>query len=340
MKNLRAAVLGIAFMTCLGFAMSVRADENLNLITSHVPINLSATPGNKVSTPIKLKNGGSQTEKIKVSLLKFKAHGEEGQPELMNPEANDPSSKWITFSETKFSVAPEEWKTITADIDIPQDAAFGYYYAVVFSRDIDDVKTEEKQTVVQGGTAVLILLDVEVPNAKREVSLESFTTDSGIYEFLPAQFNVKVKNTGNIHVAPRGNIFINHGDEKDIAIIEVNESKGNVLPESSRIFTGSWNDGFPVFGEETKDGKVVLDDDGNQVKKLQWDFSQLSSLRFGKYSAKVVLVYDDGKRQIPVEGETSFWVIPWRILLAALVLLFFIFMGFRSTWKNLFKKKK
>lgn len=340
MKKRLAVLLILVLVQCIGLSQNVQAEESLNLITSHVPITLTSTPGTKVSAPIKIKNGGTQTEKLTVSLLKFKAHGEAGQPELMTPEANDASVSWVTFSENSFEVVPEEWKTINATIAVPDDAAFGYYYAVVFSRDVAGLKTEEKQTVMQGGTAVLVLLDVEVPNAKRDAVIESFTTESGMYEFLPSSFNVKVKNTGNIHVAPRGNIFINHGDENDIAILEVNESKGNVLPDSSRIFQAQWTDGFPFFEEEIQDGKVVLDDDGNQKKKLRWDFSKASSLRFGKYSAKVVLVYDDGERQIPIEGETSFWVIPWRLLAGGLVIAFLLFMGLRSTFRNIFKKKK
>ncbi|MFZ3031816.1 MAG: hypothetical protein WA082_02160, partial [Candidatus Moraniibacteriota bacterium] len=69
-----------------------------------------------------------------------------------------------------------------------------------------------------------------------------------------------------------------------------------------------------------------------------------SKLRFGKYTAKLLLIYDDGKRDIPIEGEVSFWVIPWRLVLALSVVAIFFFIGFRSTvrnaWNKIFKRAK
>ncbi|MFA9262839.1 MAG: hypothetical protein ACEQSB_05855, partial [Undibacterium sp.] len=37
-------------------------------------------------------------------------------------------------------------------------------------------------------------------------------------------------------------------------------------------------------------------------------------------------VYDDGTRDIPIEGEVSFWVMPWR-LVALAVLNFALIIG-------------
>jgi ABC-type glycerol-3-phosphate transport system permease component len=42
-------------------------------------------------------------------------------------------------------------------------------------------------------------------------------------------------------------------------------------------------------------------------------------LRFGKYTAKMLLVFDDGARDVPIEGVVSFWVIPWRLFIAAIL---------------------
>lgn len=314
------------------------ADGSLNLITSPLPINLITTPGSSVSTPIKIKNGGTDTEQIKITLMKFKAYQSNGQPQLMDPEPTDEFLKWASFSEDTFTASPDEWKTITATFTVPQDAAFGYYYAIVFSRANEEKPTDSKQTAVVGGTAVLVLLEARVPHAERSIEVTEFSTDKQMYEFLPTTFTVKLKNTGNVHVAPRGNIFINKGSEHDIALLEINANKGSILPDSTRDFNEPWSDGFPVYVEKKQDGKVVLDEAGNQVMELKWDFGQASKLRWGKYTAKLLLIYDDGQRDVPIEGEVSFWVVPWRLIGGGVFIIIFVVIGLKNTLQNMWTK--
>ena len=344
-----ASVLVGIFFFSLIFTFSPQsaqaAEGSLNLITSPLPINLVTKPGASVSTPIKIKNGGTDTEKLKISLMKFKAYESNGQPQLMDPEPGDDFLKWVSFSEDTFTAVPDEWKTIQATFDVPQDAAFGYYYAIVFSRAADEKPTDSKQTAVVGGTAVLVLLEARVADAKRAVEVTQFGTDKQVYEFLPTTFTVKLKNTGSVHVAPRGNIFVNKGGDKDIAILEINGNKGSILPDSTRNFQEPWSDAFPVYVEKKQDGKVVLDDQGNRQMELQWDWGQASKLRWGKYTAKMLLIYDDGQRDVPIEGEVSFWVVPWRLVLYGIAIpvipafLVYLFMKWRMK-KTLKRSKK
>ncbi len=297
------------------FALSVQAqtEGSLNLITSPLPISLTTEPGTSISTDLKIKNGGLADEELKVSLMKFKAYESSGKPQLLEREDGDDFFDWVTFSESKFVLAPNEWKTVTATFNVPKEASFGYYYAFVFSRAEEEIR-EEKQTAIVGGTAVLVLLEARVPDAKRQVEVTEFSLDRSFYEFLPASFTVRLKNTGNVHIAPRGNIFIGQGDTKDIALLEINQEKGNIIPNSSRTFDTVWKDGFPVYENKIADGKVVLDENGQAEQKLTWDWNNASKLRFGKYTAKMLLIYDDGQRDIPIEGEVSFWVVPWRLI--------------------------
>lgn len=320
------------------------AVAGLRLVTSPLPINLVTEPGKTITTEIKVKNGGTQKETLKIDLMKFKAYEDSGKPQLMERESSDDFLNWVTFSEPTFSLAPDEWKTITVTFHIPTTASFSYYYAFVFSRAEEAKSADSTQTTLVGGTAVLVLLEVRVPGAKREISVAEFSVDKQFYEFLPTTFNVKLKNTGNVHVAPRGNIFIDQGNTKDIAILEVNSEKGNILPNSNRTFDTAWNDGFPLYTAKIQDGKDVLDAKGNPVYELKWDWNDASKLRFGKYTAKLLLIYDDGSRDVPIEGEVSFWVIPWRMLIALTVVAIFFFIGFRSTvrniWNKIFKRAK
>lgn len=315
--------------------------SGLSLLTSPLPILAKTTPGVPVTTDLKIRNTGTEEETLKISLMKFEAYEDTGKPALMEPEPGDEFLKWVSFSEDTFKIAPGEWKTIQATITPPKEAAFGYYYAFVFSRANENLTQEERRTAINGGTAVLALLDVDVPGAKREVTIDKFSLDKKVYEFLPATFSVTLKNNGNVHGAPRGNIFIDKGDTKDIALLEVNKEKGNILPSSKRTFEASWTEGFPKYVPKIVDGKEVKNSQGETEMELKWNFNDLSQLRFGRYNAKLLMIYDDGtQHDVPLEGEVSFWVIPWRIIAVGLVVVIVILFGLRFLFGGIFRRNK
>lgn len=318
MRRLKGPVVIVAIALMLVAQVSLlRAQSTdpdaLNITTSPLPISLTAKPTETVSTELRVKNSGNKTEILKVGLMKFTAFGEEGKPQLQDREAGDDYFDWVKFSETEFTAEPGEWKVLKMTVNVPVTAAFGYYYAVTFSRANPIVPTDERATAITGGTATLVLMDIQSPDAKRELKLNEFQVSKRTYEFLPAVFSVKLTNSGNVHVAPTGTIYIRRGS-KQIDTIRVNDSKGNILPGSGRVFSASWTNGFPVYEVQEQNGAVVLDD-GQPQQALSWKLSQLKNIRFGKYTAYLTLVYDDGKRDIPLEASIEFWVIPWRALL-------------------------
>ncbi|EKE10635.1 MAG: hypothetical protein ACD_15C00225G0019 [uncultured bacterium] len=339
-KILWGLLLSLAILASFSIPAKAQNPEgDLRITTSSLPINLKVIPGTSISAQIKIKNDGIGEENIKVSLMKFKADEATGTPMLAEREQGDDFFDWVNFSENNFPLPVNEWKTVTATFNVPKTASFGYYYAIVFSRAEENVTRGERQTVITGGTATLVLLEAVVPDAKREVEVTGFSADKKIYEFLPATFTVKLRNTGNVHIAPRGNIFINSGDEKDIAILEINPNKGSILPNSPREFSEKWKDGFPYYDVKQIDDKIVLDDAGKYVQELKWNFGEMSKLRWGKHTAKLLLYYDDGTRDIPIESEISFWVVPWRLIFGFLGILFLLFFAGRLSTKIKFPKK-
>ena len=96
--------------------------------------------------------------------------------------------------------------------------------------------------------------------------------------------------------------------------------------------------------ELIEDGKAVIDDNGNAVYDVKWDFSKADKFRFGKYTAHALVVYDNGERDIPLEAKVSFWVLPWKLMAIALVLVLLVLAGMKSMFssgmRSLSKKKK
>lgn len=327
------SILAICFGVLIPARTALAAESapltSLNLTTSPLPLQLKTKPGQTIVGDIRIKNNSSKSEALSINLLKFGANGDDGTPKLMDRESRDTYFDWVKFSENSFIAEPNVWKTIKMTIKVPDSAANGYYYSVVFSR-TNQFKPDVGASSVQGGIAVLVLLDVNVPGSVRRTEISEFSASQKVYEFLPAEFTVKIKNTGTVHISPFGNIFLKRG-EKQIDMLDFNASHGSILPESSRVFKSSWSKGFPTY---------KITPVGNTTKSsLKWDFSHIQDLRFGRYSAHLVAVYDDGKRDVPIESVVSFWVIPWRIIGVCLLIILFVGAGLwfmlRAIWKKL-----
>src|SRR3989304_3512142 len=109
----------ITYFSLISPVALAQTDGGLRLITSPLPINLVTEPGKTITTELKVKNGGTKEEKLKINLMKFSAYEDSGKPKLMDPELEDDFLKWVAFSEDSFTVSPEEWKTITATFTVP-----------------------------------------------------------------------------------------------------------------------------------------------------------------------------------------------------------------------------
>jgi hypothetical protein len=186
------------------------AASGVNLTTSPLPINLSMDPGTTVSTDLRIQNSSNQAQQIKVSLMKFSAYGETGKPALQSRQPGDDYFDWVSFSPSVFTAPPNQWSTVKMTISAPKTAAFGYYYAVVFTP--TDQTPTGKGNVLVGSTAILVLLDVKNPNARRSAKIADFSIDHKIYEFLPVDFSVRLHNDGNVHLLPSGSIYIKRGN--------------------------------------------------------------------------------------------------------------------------------
>jgi hypothetical protein len=318
----------------LGIVYAQTPQAGINLTVSPVFVSLVADPGESTSSQVRITNNSNARENLRVRLARFET-GDNGAPKLSDLPEDDEFSNWIDFSEDSFTLDPNEAKTVRFTIDPPENAALGYYYAIVFTRQ-NEGQNGASQAVIAAAPAVPLLVEVRSPNAKRELQMVDFKTDKMFYEYLPADFTVTIKNSGNIHAVPVGDIFIDSAYTEDIGVVSVNSGNGNILPGGTRSFAASWNDAF-IYREAVQEGSKT-------VYKTKYDFSKANKFRIGKYKANVLMIYDNGERDVPMEASISFWVIPWKILGGGLLILVLIFFGlknmFSSSVKSLKKLKK
>jgi hypothetical protein len=300
----------------------------INLTMSPTFVNLVTDPGKKVSSQFTLTNNNIFAEYFKLTLVRYEVTDAGRGLTIVDLSKNDDFASWISFPETEFKVDPNQVKTVKFSITPAKDATLGYYYGILISRINENLPSD--QAAVSASPVFSVIMEINTPNAKRELQFVEFTTDSFFYEYLPTTFNINVKNTGTIHIVPTGNVFIDSGSTKDIAILSANPGRGNVLPKSYRTFNTEWTDGMVTRVAKIENGKPVLDKNGKQVIETKFDFDKpLSTFRIGKYTAHLLMVYDNGQRDIPLEARLTFWVLPWRLMLGALGLVLLPFVLFR-----------
>ncbi len=291
----------------------------VNLTLSPVFLNLVTDPGESVASQFKITNNNNFREYLEISIKKF-VTSDTGNPLIQDTTKEDEFVSWVSFSESEFSVDPNQTKTIRFSINPPKEANLGYYYSFVVQR-ITDPERAGVGPAIAGSPAVPVLLLVKSPNAKREVQIVDFKTDRVFYEYLPSELTVSVKNTGNVHIAPSGDIFIDSLWNKEVGVISANKGRGNILPDSTRNYITSWDDAMIRRVPKEENGQI-LQKDGKPILTTKFDFDKpLSKFRIGRYTANLILVYDNGERDIPLEAQVSFWVIPWKIILAAFGLI-------------------
>jgi hypothetical protein len=335
---LAVTVLGVLTFTAPGSAASAPGSS---LTTSPIADNLSIQPGTSATSTLQVMNDGTQAVQITTKVETFSSYGTAGEAKISVPAANDPSTSWVHLAQTSFVAQPGVWISDKLTIDLPKTATLGYYYAILFQPQLKFTPTTPSTNVVTGTNAVLVLVDTHSSGEKRQLSIAKFSVSQQLYEFLPATFTVTVHNDGNIFAPPEASIFISRNDNftSDLAVLDVNKGAGNVLPYSNRVFQAVWSDGFPVNQTKTVDGQPLFNK-GQPVQQLNWNFAKLGSFRFGKYYAKLTLVYNDGTRDIPIVSVVSFWVIPWKLLIGALFVLAILLFGIFSLGRSLYRSAR
>lgn len=314
------AVVGVSLATSHYAAAD---DGEFFLRVSPSPLVVTMKPGETNSYDLKIYNASSKPEHLTIAPRSFEIDNN-GEIKLDDTKVPPVIGEWVSFSAPAFTVQPGQWYTEKVTLAIPKEAGFSYSFALSIARQ-DDPQAVDVGRKLKASIAVFTLVNIDKPGATRTLELDKLSLEKNFYEYLPATLNVRLKNTGNSIVRPSGNIFIQRGsnDQDPLGALPLNPNSGYILPGKVRTLSVDWSDGFPV-------NKTSTDSSGKEKTNLDWNWGNLSHIRFGKYTAKVVAIYNDGVRDVPITGEVSFWVIPWKLLLGLLVVILLIGAGIWS----------
>jgi len=267
-------------------------------------------PGETATKEIMITNRTGQTLEFQVDIEDFTGSRDPGQSVVLLGDQKGPHSlkDWLTPEILEFTLEQGQRMYLPIKISVPQDAEPGGHYGAVFAAALPPEPTTDQQKEAAKGQIGIVsragsLFFVRVKgNVAEDGYLKSLGTANNYYEKGPINFQLLFENNGSIHLVPYGviEIFNILGEKID----EIEIEPYFAMPDSLRLKEVSWN----------------------------------KDLLFGKYTALASI--NRGYQDIIDQKQVEFWVIPWKLVLAAIIGLFSVIFLLRFLFTKFEIRKK
>lgn len=299
----------------------------LNGCSTHAAtLSIGVAPTSKV---IKLNAGETYTDKVifwnlaekddtyRIFVKAFKQiENQPGTAIIMTDQedASNPysASKWITTNTDEILLESNKNTKVEYTITVPKDSTDGEYVAQIFlisKKEIEKNGTKTFTNLAAGLPILIQIGDEFVENAE----LLEFTPEKKIYENINVDFYTRIKNLGDTHITPTGEIIIKNIFNQQIARIPFNNNKQSLLRDNLGSYIDNWSSSKYI----SPDGKIM----------------------FGPMTASLIVTYRSFQPGFATLTSTAtFWIIPWKIILCILLGISIIVIFIQS--RKRFTKKK
>jgi len=290
--------LGSLCTTTVG-AETSSANAAQGLEISPTLVELNAMRGNTYTIKLKLRNVTASDLQYSASVDDFAASDETGSPHILVDSKLPVTASIKTWFDdiSTFVLKSQQSFEVQAQVTIPKDAEPGGHYGVLrFSGAAPEIESTGVGLSASAGVLILIRVDGDIVEKASLASFFSAGSDgkqSSMFEYAPVTLVTRVKNDGNIHVKPVGSIELKDMFGNIVKTIPVNNDKSNVLPDSIRRFESKYDTGWMV----------------------------------GRYTASLTIGY--GTTGQALTSTINFWVIPYKIIGAGILVLATIIFIFK-----------
>jgi hypothetical protein len=289
-------------------------------------IDVASDPGTIIERSITINNETDKERIYSVGVMNFEMTGEEGYQKFIPLEADKSFdlSGWIKYNEDKIIVQPKNSKKFIFTINVPLDADPGGHYASIFFSTGTTRSEENKDSNVGIEAQINSLILLQVSGAVDEkAQIESFNLEnkSTLLYHLPAKFIFRINNEGNTHIRPKGNIEIKNIFGKRTVLLDANPKNNRVLPENIRKIESQWGSNLEYLSSDSIN---------KFIEEIKYDFKNFA---FGKYAARLDIVYGNGNGNL-LTREITFWVFPWRAILASSLFIIIMIIIARTLIKK------
>jgi hypothetical protein len=297
---LTAMTFALAGLVVWAVTAASAQSNSLTLSISPPVFELSANPGERIQNSIRVTNLSDDDHRIFVDKRNFTALGEEGGVNLTEDDTSYSLAKWIEVDKSGVIIPAKKSEVFEFTITVPANAEpGGHFGSLVFKTEPGELRDGQAGAAVGQEVGALLLVKV-AGDVNEQLGVASFQALKRLYERGPVTFETRTENTGNVHLKPRGTITITNTFGREVASVQIDER--NVLPDAIRKVDTVWDD---------------------------------SSLRFGRYTATLSLVY--GAEGTIVNASTSVFMFPTKLAAGVLAVLAAVgYVGYR--YKDRFRE--
>jgi hypothetical protein len=296
---LSLAIFIFSLTTCyiLHAANTVHAQSAVRSYTITPPTLLAPlAPSKSTEGKMAIRNETDEPVSFNVTVQDFIVSDTRGTPTILAPDTLSnkySAASWIGVSPTRFTVPAHGRQELSYYIQVPSTARpGGHYAAVVYSPATDKGVGSTGATV---NSQIGTLFSVTIDGPITEKALVSKFSVPFFQEYGPIDVQTQVKNLGDEHIHPLGQITVNSWFGKDVQPLHEN----NVFPEAARDYVN-------VFGQK-------------------W--------MFGRYVATFQGTYGRNNN-LPLMATVVFWVFPWKLIVVIILVIVAAVLGYMLMKKN------
>ena len=285
------------FFTFLGLLLLSFVPQPATAVTIISPVvEVSVEPGGSQAGVLKLFNETAEPKRLQATVEAMETDDESGTPRVVVGPRPD-FLTWFTFEYSDVALAVGQAAVVPFRVTVPPNATPGGYYAAVFWEEFDAADGGNVQVASRVGTLVLLTVTGEL-DYRAELAEFSLAGSTGWRFALPVEFTIRVANTGNVHIRPRGTIAVRNW-QGDAGRLVVNPQQRSIIAGSTRRLQLQWGEAVPTSGWK------------NFLEQLQ---QEVNLLPLGKHTATLQLEYGTAEQPQQFFGEVEFFVLPVRLL--------------------------
>jgi len=247
---------------------------------------LSGDPGSTIQAQVRIRNNSGESITVDTLAEDF-IIGDDGiTPVAVNEQPNSLWSlaSWLQLANTRNTIGPFGSATIPVIIQVPDNALPGGRYAMIMHQPAsaaDQATSGETagKTGISQRVGTLVYFRVN-GDIKEAATIRNIKLPF-LTEFGPVPISFELENMSDIHIQPLTKITIRNMIGQTSEVLEVNTK--NVFPYTSRSFEAEWD---RIWG-------------------------------FGRYTGTIEAAY--GSQGKLAQATFSFWLIPYKLLIAILM---------------------
>lgn len=274
-------------------------------------MDIEGARGETVTATFTVINTQGTDQTYYLDTLSFQAKDESGEPKFLTEETSDNLSKWVSFPVDQIVVPARSKVDVPFTVQIPADVTSGSYHTAITVSSAPAEVVATNGAIIEAKTATLVFLLIKGETTKKVALLDFVSGGKWIQSNLRQTFTYRLQNQGNVYAIPEGQIVLRDLFGRELRSIDANEEKQRVLPATTRSF-------------QATDQKVTgfLDILSDQAKHFS----------LGPVTATLFVNFGDGFE--PVHATTSFWYVPYQLILSVLLLASLLVIGYQTLSKH------